>query len=166
MEIQVDDGDRAGRCGPATTLAQAHAGGPMISEIDHVRSRHEGLRTMIRIASEQSVTFRRMVDTINVSGGIVYVEPGVCRHGVRACLVKGGISRAARYIFVCAFAALRQTVSPRTAHEDSTQRRRAAEATRILCAFAALRQTVSPRLAHEDSRANEIGRFQRGTSVP
>jgi hypothetical protein len=85
---------------PGTILAQAHAVGPMIIEIDHVRSRHESLRAMITTASEQSVTFRRMVDTINASDGIVYIEVGVCQYGVRACLVRVGSAGQRRYIFV------------------------------------------------------------------
>jgi hypothetical protein len=36
-----------------------------------------------RLGSE---TFRRLLTTIQASDGIVYVEPGECGHGVRACL--------------------------------------------------------------------------------
>ena len=41
---------------------------------------------MLSEVSERSATFRRLVATIDASDGIVYVEPGTCRHGVRACL--------------------------------------------------------------------------------
>ena len=33
-----------------------------------------------------SATFRGLVEAINASDGIVYVEEGACGHGVRACL--------------------------------------------------------------------------------
>ena len=65
-----------------------------------VRSGHQELRALITRASEQSVTFRRMVETINASDGIVYVEPGICRQGVRACLVKVTSAGRHRSLFV------------------------------------------------------------------
>jgi hypothetical protein len=37
-------------------------------------------------ASEWSNTFRRLVDTIDGTDGIVYVEPGRCGKNVRACM--------------------------------------------------------------------------------
>ena len=80
---------------PNTAPAQTQPGEPAGTEIGHVRSHHQALRAMIATASEQSSTFRRMVETINASDGIVYIEPGVCRHGVRACLVK--VTSAGRY---------------------------------------------------------------------
>ena len=80
---------------PDTVAAQMQAGEPAVTEIGHVRTRHQGLRAIITTASEQSLTFRRMVQTINASSGIVYIEPGVCRHGVRACLVN--VTSAGRY---------------------------------------------------------------------
>jgi hypothetical protein len=41
---------------------------------------------LIREATERSATFRHLVDTIDATDGIVYVEQGTCRHHVRACL--------------------------------------------------------------------------------
>lgn len=51
-----------------------------------VRSTHAYLRAMIDEAGVRSSTFRRIVDAIEATDGIVYVEHGVCKHGVRACL--------------------------------------------------------------------------------
>jgi len=50
---------------------------------------------VIATASQQSVTFRRLVDAINASESIVYIEPGMCKHHVRACLVN--VTSAGRY---------------------------------------------------------------------
>jgi hypothetical protein len=52
----------------------------------HVRSHSAVITTLIEKASEQSATFRDLLETINASDGIVYVEEGDCRHGVRACV--------------------------------------------------------------------------------
>ena len=41
---------------------------------------------IIREATERSPTFRRLVETIDETDGIVYVEQGKSRNGVRACL--------------------------------------------------------------------------------
>ena len=70
------------------------------AEMSRVRSGHRELRALITRASEQSLTFRRMVETINASDGIVYVAPGVCRHGVRACLVRVTSAGPHRSLFV------------------------------------------------------------------
>jgi len=41
---------------------------------------------MIAEAQVRSATFRRLVDAIDATDGIVYVEEGNCHHRVRACL--------------------------------------------------------------------------------
>jgi hypothetical protein len=51
-----------------------------------IRTNTPMLATLIQEATERSVTFRRLVETINASDGIVYVNEGKCGHGVRACL--------------------------------------------------------------------------------
>jgi hypothetical protein len=51
-----------------------------------VRSTHPAIAAMLKEASARSITFRELVGGIERTDGIVYVEPGVCRHGVRACL--------------------------------------------------------------------------------
>jgi hypothetical protein len=45
------------------------------------------IATLLQEATERSATFRRLVDTIDATDGIVYVEQGRCGHHVRACLV-------------------------------------------------------------------------------
>jgi hypothetical protein len=51
-----------------------------------VRSSHAYLRAMIDEAVMRSPTFRDLVAAIGATDGIVYVEQGACKHGVRACL--------------------------------------------------------------------------------
>ena len=51
-----------------------------------VRSSHAYIRAMIDEAQVRSATFRHLVRAIEATDGIVYVEEGDCRHGVRACL--------------------------------------------------------------------------------
>ena len=51
----------------------------------HVRAGNAPIATLIRQASERSHTFRSLLDTINASDSIVYIEPGRC--GMRACFV-------------------------------------------------------------------------------
>jgi hypothetical protein len=60
----------------------------------HVRSSNASLITLIARGSEQSATFRRLIDAIDASDGIVYVEAGRCRYS-RACLT--GVSAAGTY---------------------------------------------------------------------
>ena len=36
---------------------------------------------------EHSATFRELVETIDGTNGLVYIERGPCGHGVKACLV-------------------------------------------------------------------------------
>lgn len=51
-----------------------------------VRGRTAALGLAITEGTKRSQTFRRLVETINASDGLVYVEHGECR-GRRACLV-------------------------------------------------------------------------------
>jgi hypothetical protein len=52
-----------------------------------VRSSSPAIAGLMRKAAEQSATFRGLVQVIDASDGIVYVESGACGHGVRACLM-------------------------------------------------------------------------------
>ncbi len=63
------------------------AAGAECSARPRVRSSHAYLRAMIDQAVTRSSTFRRIVAAIEATDGIVYVEHGDCKHGVRACLV-------------------------------------------------------------------------------
>jgi hypothetical protein len=56
------------------------------SPIPRVRSSDSALAGLIAQATGGSETFRRLITGIQASNGIVYVEPGRCGHGVRACL--------------------------------------------------------------------------------
>lgn len=66
------------------SLTPATASGPSLSR---VRSTNAAIASLMIDASAKSATFRELVQTIDASDGIVYVEPGECGHGVRACLV-------------------------------------------------------------------------------
>jgi hypothetical protein len=63
-----------------TRMARA---GPAIPE---VRSTNPVIRALLAEAISGSRTFRRLVETIERSDGIVYVESGTCGHGAQACL--------------------------------------------------------------------------------
>ena len=52
-----------------------------------VRSENADIAAIIRGASEQSATFRRLIETIDRTDGLVYVQDGKCKHSVRACLM-------------------------------------------------------------------------------
>lgn len=66
----------------------------------HVRSSNSGLIALIEQAGERSATFRGLVDRINASDSIVFVEAGDCRHGVRACFVSVNATKSHRYMRV------------------------------------------------------------------
>ena len=50
-----------------------------------MRSSDSQIVEVITRATAQSQTFREMVETVNASDALVYVEQGICGHGVRAC---------------------------------------------------------------------------------
>jgi hypothetical protein len=62
------------------------AAGQTVPSMPRVRSVDASLAALIHDATEASGTFRRLVETINGTDGIVYVEHGRCGHGVKACL--------------------------------------------------------------------------------
>ncbi len=70
----------------AMVLTAAGAVRASAEDIPRVRSSHPFIRGVIDEAIEASPTFRKVVAAIAATDGIVYVEEGVCRHGVRACL--------------------------------------------------------------------------------
>jgi len=80
--------------GLVTVGSPAIANGTDQETILHVRSSNSSLIALIARATQQSATFRGLVDTINASDGIVYVEAGRCRYS-RACLT--GVSTAGEY---------------------------------------------------------------------
>jgi hypothetical protein len=75
----------AGLLGGTTFGVRAEVDGDTVV-FPRVRSTTPAVARLISEASARSGTFRQLVATIEKTDGIVYVEPGVCRHGVRACL--------------------------------------------------------------------------------
>jgi hypothetical protein len=51
-----------------------------------VRSTDQAISAFIDLAATRSLTFRKLVALIEGSDGIVYIQPGPCGHGTRACL--------------------------------------------------------------------------------
>ena len=80
-------------CIQAVVIA-AYAGGipqrvsaGQVPRIPRVRDNGDpSIARLIHEAMESSATFRRLVDSIDATDGIVYVEQGTCGHHVRACL--------------------------------------------------------------------------------
>jgi hypothetical protein len=68
----------------------------------HVRSSNHALLQLIDEGAERSTTFRRLVDAINMSSTIVYVEFGFCAFGhLDGCLLPHVIdSHGARFVRV------------------------------------------------------------------
>jgi len=81
---------RHGRAGVAGALACGIAvsagAAPAADEMLRVRSTSPFIEDLIRQGIDRSPTFRGLVDTIGRTDGIIYVEPGRCGRGVRACL--------------------------------------------------------------------------------
>ena len=68
--------------------------------VQHVRSSNASIIALIGLARQQSTTFRGLIETINASEGIVYVENGECGRGVRACLVSVTTAGGHRFLRV------------------------------------------------------------------
>ncbi|PWT74333.1 MAG: hypothetical protein C5B46_04245 [Proteobacteria bacterium] len=75
--------------GRVSTYGQApgSAGDPAAPNHPRVRAADPALSTLLRQATDQSATFRRLVAEIQTSDGIVHVMRGRCGHSVRACLL-------------------------------------------------------------------------------
>jgi hypothetical protein len=54
---------------------------------EHVRTSSITIAPLIRQATDHSQTFKNLVQEINASDGIVYLEDGTCGHGMRSCFV-------------------------------------------------------------------------------
>jgi hypothetical protein len=87
-------------CGLTCASAQPAAAQGDGSTFPRVRSTNASIATVLRQASEQSATFRRLVEIINASDGTVFVEEGKCGQGVRACLVTVTMAGANRNLWV------------------------------------------------------------------
>jgi hypothetical protein len=53
----------------------------------HVRSGNPVIVAEVRDATVRSATFRYLIETIDATDGLVYIEEGKCGHSVRACLL-------------------------------------------------------------------------------
>jgi hypothetical protein len=76
------------------SVGSAAAAGTRQETMSQVRSSSSSILVLIARAREQSTTFRRLLDTVGTTDGIVYVEAGRCRYS-RACLT--GVSAAGAY---------------------------------------------------------------------
>ena len=68
-------------------------------DMPRVRSSSAFIRQVIADAIAASPTFRKLVSAIGATDGIVYIEEGLCGHGVRACLSLD-VTSAAGYRFL------------------------------------------------------------------
>jgi hypothetical protein len=75
------------------TMATAN---PVSDASPQVRSTNPVILALMTEAASLSRTFRRLLETIEGTNGIVYVESGACGHGVRACLAMS-VTPAGRY---------------------------------------------------------------------
>lgn len=67
----------------AATVAEPTT--PVIA-MPRVRSEDPQLSAAIAQVAERSPTFRKLLDAINATDGLIYVSAGRCTQGVRACL--------------------------------------------------------------------------------
>jgi hypothetical protein len=67
---------------------------------DRVRTNNAAIATLIEHASERSQTFRGLIETINASDGIVFLEKGTCNDGRRACFVTVTMAGQNRMLWV------------------------------------------------------------------
>jgi hypothetical protein len=70
----------------AWAMAQPAAFGADDAPFVRVRSSDPAIAAVIDLAAARSATFRTLLTSIQTSNGMVYVEPGECGHGTRACL--------------------------------------------------------------------------------
>lgn len=83
---------------PSLSVAADELAPPVSSA--HVRSTNPALAALIQQAGERSATFRGLVETIETSDSIVFVEAGHCGHAIRACFVDVTGSASHRYMRV------------------------------------------------------------------
>jgi hypothetical protein len=70
------------------------------ADLPRVRSTSPRLAAIIEDARERSQTFRELVEAINKSDGVVYVQEGRCGHGVRACFTSVTAGGPHRFLWV------------------------------------------------------------------
>jgi hypothetical protein len=67
---------------------------------NHVRTSSAVIATLIQQATERSHTFQGLLDTIDASDGIVYIEEGDCGHGMRSCFINVTMAGTNRILWV------------------------------------------------------------------
>lgn len=93
--LQLVCRDSAFRCRPAAWCCAAltaltfvpAATAQTTSAFPRVRSESPRIIAAISRGSRNSTTFRRLVDAIDATDGLVYIDEGRCARGVRACLL-------------------------------------------------------------------------------
>src|SRR5262245_36836595 len=73
--------------GLAGTGRSVFAAVPEQEGVDHVRTSSAVISRLIDQATERSQTFKGLVDAVDASDGIVYIEKGDCGQGLRSCFV-------------------------------------------------------------------------------
>jgi len=74
----------AAACNPSSAWGAPDAEFPPLVR---VRSSNPFIAAVIDEAAERSRVFRRLIERIDASDGLVYIDDGKCGHGVRACLI-------------------------------------------------------------------------------
>jgi hypothetical protein len=69
-----------------TNAPSAWSADDQVPALVRVRSNSPSIGALIPEATERSTVFRRLVETIDATDGLVYVDEGRCGHGVQACL--------------------------------------------------------------------------------
>jgi hypothetical protein len=85
----------------ASTAAAATITATAESRSSHVRSDSAAIVALIERASDGLATFRRLVDSVNASNGIVYVQEGDCLDGAHACFIAVTTAGSSRALWVC-----------------------------------------------------------------
>jgi hypothetical protein len=68
-------------------VCRAVATDATMPKIPRVRANGSAIAVLLLEAPKRSATFRRLIEAIDASDGIVYIERGTCLHGIQACLV-------------------------------------------------------------------------------
>jgi hypothetical protein len=87
---QADTSERVSSDKPGLVCGGGDAGPDCTREPRTMRVRSSGDPTvtlLLHNAFERSASFRRLVETIDLTNGLIYVEPGRCGSKLRACLL-------------------------------------------------------------------------------
>jgi len=77
----------------------------------HLRSENPAITRLIARADQRSITFHGLLEDMARTDGLVYVETGLCGHGVRACMLHS-VTRSGP------FRLLRILIDPQSANTD------------------------------------------------